>query len=322
MSGISANGKVILFGEHAAVYDRPALAAGIPESISLLSVEPTERSIHISIESWGLDADDGEDSRLGEVLRLLGRLVPGRGGCKAIFEAAIPASAGLGSSAALAVALSMTLAQVRRVRLSQEQVRNSAHRLEKVFHGTPSGLDDTVATYGGLCLFRRNGWGTEEPDSSAYEHINSCALRVPCGDLELLVGNSGIEHSTYEMVASVGRIRRENEFFVEAIFDEIEACLDDGLQALRSADCDGLGRAMLANHEALCRLGVSCSELNEMVELAVAAGARGAKLTGAGGGGGVVAHAAGREDQVLEAWRRRGYSGKRFTLFDGAYAWN
>jgi len=322
MSDICANGKVILFGEHAAVYGRPALAAGIPGGIRLLSLEPAERSIHISILPWELDADNGADGRIGEVLRLLDRLVPGHGGFDAEFEAAIPASAGMGSSAALAVALAMTLARVRGVGLSLEQVRSTAHQLEKVFHGSSSGLDDTVATYGGLCLFRRNGWGVREPGVPGFERINSCALRVPCRELTLLVGNCGVEHSTREMVAGVGRRRREDERFVEEIFDEIEACLDAGLQALCTADGARLGRAMLANHQALCRLGVSCSELDEMVDLAVAAGAGGAKLTGAGGGGGVVAHAAGCEDEVLDAWRRRGFSGKQFTLAEGAGAWN
>ena len=141
---VGACGKVILFGEHAAVYDHPALAVGIPDGVRAVRVTPTEGEIAIRVEPWDLDADTASRGAVGRGLILLDELVPGdRRGMRAELRATIPPGAGLGSSAALSVALVRSLGRVRRAGLTDQDVHRLAHALEEVFHGQPSGLDDT-----------------------------------------------------------------------------------------------------------------------------------------------------------------------------------
>jgi mevalonate kinase len=315
VSTISAHGKVILFGEHAAVYGRPALAAGIYSGIEVISIEPTRGSLRVRVSPWDLDQTDKSDSPVGECLRRLSQIVQGnRRGCNVVLKAEIPAAAGVGSSAALAVVLVRCLSKIREIDISNEQVRQMAHQLEKVFHGEPSGLDDTVATYGDVCLFRRRGWDQQVFQGLPYYSLTPQALRVPCKNLSLVVGYSGLRRSTREMVAKVKQLRSENKTQVEKLFDRIESCLSDGLVAISADDNRKLGDSLFCNHQVLRKLGVSCAELDQMVELAMSAGASGAKLTGAGGGGGVVAEATGHEEKVLAAWRSHGFEGQRVVL--------
>ncbi|MBW1873601.1 MAG: mevalonate kinase [Deltaproteobacteria bacterium] len=315
MSMISAHGKVILFGEHAAVYGRPALAAGIYSGIRVISIEPTNGPLRVRVRPWNLDQTDQSDSPVGECLRRLSQIVQGdQRGCNVVLKAEIPAAAGMGSSAALAVVLVRCLCRVREFEASNEQVRQMAHQLEKVFHGEPSGLDDTVATYGDVCLFRRNGWDRQTLLGLSYCSLTPQALRVPCRKLTLLVGYSGVKRSTRKMVAKVRQLRCENKARVEKLFDKIENCLSDGLDAISTANNQKLGESLFCNHQVLTKLGVSCAELDQMVELAMSAGASGAKLTGAGGGGGVIAEASGHEEMVLAAWRSHCFEGQRVVL--------
>ena len=202
----------------------------------------------------------------------------------------------------MAVALVRCLARVRGKELPDEQVRLLAHKLEKVFHGRPSGLDDTVATYGGLCLFRRDGF-----QDSTHRSITDQAVRIPWSVPTLVVGDTGVQRSTAHMVAGVRRRWEDDTRRVEALFEEVDSCLADGLKALQQEDPKRLGGAMSRNQDVLSRLGLSCPEIDEMIALAGRAGASGAKLTGAGGGGGVVAVAPGREERLKDVWRKAGF---------------
>lgn len=303
----SACGKVILFGEHAAVYGHPALAVGIPDGVRTERVTPTDGPITIRVEPWGLRADTAGPGAVGRGLIMLDELVPGdRRGMHAELRAAIPPGAGLGSSAALSVALVRSLGRVRRAGLTDRDVRRLAHALEEVFHGQPSGLDDTVATYGGLCLFRRGG--IDGPPESTHERLTDQALRLPFGLPPLVIGHTGVPRSTADMVAVVRRQHDADRSRVEALFARVDACLAEGLAALRDRDPTGLGRAMSRNQAVLAELGLSCPEIDSLIGLAAHLGASGAKLTGAGGGGGVVALAPGREEALAEAWREAGFA--------------
>ncbi len=308
-------GKVILFGEHAAVYDHPALAVGIPDGVRAERVEPTDGPIRIRVRPWDLEADETGPGAVGRGLILLDELVPGeRRGMQADLVANIPPGAGLGSSAALSVALVRSLGRVRRADLSDWDVHRLAHALEEVFHGQPSGLDDTVATFGGLCLFKRGGLDhSPEPD---HQRLTDQAVRLPWRLPPLVIGHTGVPRSTADMVAAVRRQHDTDPARVEDLFATVDACLADGLQALRDGDLDGLGAALNRNQEVLAELELSCPEIDSLIGLAAHLGASGAKLTGAGGGGGVVAVAPGREDALLEAWRAAGFAAQvvRFDL--------
>lgn len=298
MTPIRAHGKVILFGEHAVVYGRPALAVAIRDAVVLLSLAPRAKGIRVTVDPWGLRASDESRGPVGRALRTLSGLFAGSAGFEAGVSARIPAGAGLGSSAALAAVLVRALAATRGAQPDDDQVRAGVHAIETTFHGRPSGLDGALATLGGVCLFRRSG-----PDE-AGPGVAEC---LPLDPPPLVVGFSGVSRFTGAMVEQVRRRRGGDPRGVEACFDAIEGCLETGLRAWRAGDLAALGRAMTANHEALRGLGVSTPELDAMVEAALRAGALGAKLTGAGGGGCVMALAPGREDEVVSAWHEAGF---------------
>lgn len=302
----SACGKVILFGEHAVVYGRPALAFGLSGSVEAMKLEATAGLLKVLVPAWKLAADDGQDSLAGRALGRLRELLPGPGGMEATLEARIPTGAGLGSSAALSVMAVRCLAAVRGEALGAARERSCAHELERIFHGSPSGLDDTVAAHGGLCLFRRGGFGACLP----YEHtvLSPQAVQLDLSVPPLLIGDTGQTRSTFEMVARVrSRIERDRRG-TEVLFDQIEASLEEGLRGLSRGELERVGAAMDRNQEALAGLGVSCGAIEAMCALGRKAGALGVKLTGAGGGGAVVALAPGREEAVAEAWRAGGFT--------------
>ena len=174
----------------------------------------------------------------------------------------------------------------------------------------PSGLDDALATYGGLCLFRPGGWEAVPTrlDGLEVERKDEKTLRIEGLELPgLLVAHSGAPHDTGKVVKSVGRLKQTRPELAARLFAGMEECLWQGFEALRTADWHKLGRAMTRNHELLQRLGVSTPRLDELVEAALASGAFGAKLTGAGGGGAVLVLAPGREREVAGALRAAGW---------------
>ncbi len=307
MRRIHAHGKAILFGEHAVVYGHPALALGIEDAVVARAVRPTAGRLGISVPGWGLDADQDSPGTVGEALRRLAALLPGDAGCEVEAEASIPMGAGLGSSAALAVLMVRAVAEARGAALDDDRVRAAANELEKVFHGNPSGLDGTVATFGGLCLFRKAPWDGDAPSGVPLRLLAPNVLRVAWPAPPLVIGHSGVRRSTASMVARVGRLREADPTRVDGLFATMGTCLWKGLDALGRGDHAGLGKAMNACQEALAALSLSCPEIDRMMDLALAAGALGAKLTGGGGGGCVLALAPGREQDVLEAFRRGGF---------------
>jgi hydroxymethylglutaryl-CoA reductase len=311
---LSAFGKVILLGEHAVVYGRPALALGLPGAMLLESCVPRPGPIRLRVSLAGTDrpdvsdVSDTSDSVLGEVLRILPRIAgDGVGGCDLRVRSHIPFGAGLGSSAALSVLLVRALAEAKGIALSNTDVRSRAHELEKRFHGSPSGIDDTVATFGGLCLFKRGGWDGVPDGFADARAVTPEALVLPDREIPLVIGDTGAARATREVVARVRRGWETDRSSAEAIFDRIGACVLSGASAALRSDLEGLAGAMRENHALLCELEVATPEIDRMVRLAVDAGAAAAKLTGAGGGGCVIALAPGREHEVLDAWSSAGF---------------
>jgi mevalonate kinase len=307
---LSSCGKLILFGEHAVVYGRPALALGLPQGLRVQRLTATGGALRLRVPAWRLAADDGQPGKLGRVLRRLRRLMPGpEDGFAVEIDARLPAAAGLGSSAALAVLLVRCLARVRGQSLAAAGVRAAAHRLERIFHGRPSGLDDTVASFGGLCLFQRGGLDAGQP---GWGRLSPAALQLPYHVPGLVIGDSRVPRATAERVADVRRQHAADPERVEALFERMAGCLRRGVAALAARDAAGLGAAMNANQAALAELGLSCPAIERMLQIAERRGAPGAKLTGAGGGGCVVALAPGCEAAVAAAWREAGFGVWRF----------
>ena len=291
-----APGKVILIGEHAVVYGHPALAGALGSGVS---VEATPGSGLLRVPAWNVEvrADREAASSLARAFAaILDRLATEPGwiapsvDLTARFE--VPSGAGLGSSAALSVAIVRALAAAAGRELPLPTVLEAAMAAETVFHGRASGIDHAVAAQGGFGLFTR---------ADGLRPIDA-ARPVP-----LVVGNTGRARDTQGRVARVAQLLDERPGETRARFDAIAALVRRAAAAVAEARFGELGAAMDEDQRHLAALEVSCPEIEAMCALAHEAGAVGAKLTGGGGGGCVIALAPGREDAVRAAWQRAGF---------------
>ncbi|MEE4331582.1 MAG: mevalonate kinase, partial [Wenzhouxiangella sp.] len=206
----------------------------------------------------------------------------------------VPRAMGLGGSAALAVAVIRALNGHFDLGLSDERVNELAFEAEKVAHGTPSGLDNTLATFGEFILYRTG----EQPLREVIE------VREP---LPIVIGMSGVESLTARTVARVRQAWTRNPALYERIFDEIDTLVGQGLDALEIADYETLGELMNVCQGLLNAMQVSSWELEELVHVAREHGALGAKLTGGGGGGSIIALCPENSAGVARALRAAGY---------------
>jgi hydroxymethylglutaryl-CoA reductase len=189
----------------------------------------------------------------------------------------LPRASGLGASAALAVAVIRAIVHRFGLTVSDAEVSQLAFECEQLVHGTPSGIDNTVATFGKMILFRKTDAGNEIQDIHAP---------VP---IPVVVGLTGVRSLTADTVSRVHAGWQKNPQHYEAIFSEIDDLVMTGMDALTRGDLSALGEVMNLNHGLLNALQVSSPELEAVVDLARRSGALGAKLTGGGGGGAMIA---------------------------------
>jgi len=288
------HGKVILLGEHAVVYGHPALAAGIRAGVR---AHVSSGSGNLSAPSWELDARIGDDSLPGQAVHSLCDALGVDGRTVDIWlESEVPARAGLGSSAAMAVAVARAVGA--RTDANESAVLAAATAAEMVFHRMPSGIDAAAASRGRLGTFTKQGGWTD------------VALQ---GAFEVCIGVSGEPHDTGALVSGVAALLASSpvaDKLIHAMGDLARA----GTEALANGDVPALARLFDMAHGLLAGVGVSTPILDEMVHTARAAGALGAKLTGAGGGGAVIAIAGDHADEVLRKWRGKGYYGFVTTI--------
>lgn len=289
---MNACGKVILAGEHAAVYGYRAVAVGLDRGASAEVRRATGRVRMLRITDGSRSTTELLENDHHDVARAFSALlrIAGAGEVDVDVETALPASGGLGSSAAMGVAIVRALDPSA----SEGVVLQRAMHWERVFHGNPSGLDTLVAARGGGIAFERGRASASVP-------------LPPQG--WLAVGNSGEPSSTRRMVESVAALRRRRTKAVDAAFATIGAIASDMANALRCGDLRLVGSLMSKNHLVLRSLAVSTSGIERMCGVANATGALGAKITGAGGGGCVVALADSRRgaEGIMRAWEVRGY---------------
>ena len=295
-AGAKAAGKVILLGEHAVVYGKHALAVPIPNAVTA-TVTTVGKGISLTIDEWRLQCEidtagvSGVDALVMTIVRSLGLAETGY---EIRVNTLLPRGMGLGSSAAIAVAIIRAFNVASGLELSNERVNEIAFECEKHAHGTPSGIDNTLATYGEAVLFSNdNGLAV---DRLTLKHAP-----------ELLVAWGVHAGDTREQVTGVRARRDDDPENFAALFDQIDRISTQGAAALSAGDYTGVGRLMNICHGLLNAIGVSTPELERMVCVARRNGAIGAKLTGAGGGGSIVALCPGRLAEVRQGLRAAGF---------------
>jgi mevalonate kinase len=310
-----APGKLILLGEHAVVYGQPALAGAVD-----LGVEVTVRpgAGELCVPAWGLRvpaqpeqaAAAGSLAEAYPALRGALRRIPGWHDPAVDLEAhfELPTGAGLGSSAALSVAVARALAEAAKVVLDDQSLRDAAMAAETVFHGRPSGIDHAVSVAGGFGLYTRAG-GLEPLDLAADESaiVDEPGAPAPWGTVPLVVAHTGKARDTRGRVARVAQLQAERPDEVNARFAAIGALVREAAAAIAKRDFPMLGRTMTDNQAHLEALEVSSDEIRTLCQVAHEAGALGAKLTGGGGGGCVIALHPGREDVLRERFEAAGF---------------
>ncbi|MCZ6497659.1 MAG: mevalonate kinase, partial [Gammaproteobacteria bacterium] len=298
-------GKVVILGEHAVVYGRHAIAAPVPMTIKA-QVEDCDEGIHQLIPRWGVElqlASNPNERRsferpAGVMLDRLG--LSGRAMRIEVFPE-VPRSMGLGGSAAMAVAILRALDKHYRLGLSDAEVNELAFESEKLAHGNPSGIDNTLACYGKPLVFR-----TGSPP--LVETLN---IKTP---IPMVVGMTGYEGLTAKTVGRVKAAWQQDRKLYERIFDQIDALVLRGVQAIQDEDLATLGELMNVCHGMLNALQVSTPELEQLVDIARENGALGAKLTGGGGGGSIIALCDGDTDAVVNAIRAAGFEAVAVAL--------
>lgn len=297
MYSATAPGKVILFGEHAVVYGRPALAAPVTHLRARTEIESIgEPDVLLSAPDIGRSAYLSRThaaNPLAAVVRVVERRCgrPLSAGYSLSVTSAIPIASGLGSGAAISIAVIRALLQYLGLAdsISREAVSEMAYEVERLHHGTPSGIDNTVIAYEQPVYFVRR---EPQPLIETFRLARS---------LRLVIGDTGIRSATKDVVGDVRRQwEREPERF-ETIFDACGRLAAAGREALLGGDVNAVGECMNENHEWLRQMTVSSAPLDRLVAAARAAGALGAKLSGAGRGGNMIALVTGETEEAVSA---------------------
>lgn len=284
MPAISATapGKIILFGEHAVVYGYPAIAVPVSgvraKAIIMARPMAPQDSVLIDAPDIDLKTDLYDLPHEHAFARLLTALqdhlnIDYFPAFHLKVTSTIPIASGMGSGAAIAAAMVRAAGTFLGRPLSDEEVALLTYESEKAFHGTPSGIDNTVIGYTKPVWFVR-GQPVEFP------HIAT--------PFTLVIANSGIHASTADVVSAVRVMHDADPARVNDLFTQIGSIAEDAAKALQDGDVAALGPLMLENHQLLAQLNVSLPELDYLVDAAMNAGALGAKLSGAGCGGNVI----------------------------------
>ena len=282
----SAPAKVILFGEHFVVYNKPAILASIDKRVYVDAIVRNDDKVTVKSNmgfAGAFNKDDLEKMKKKKFVSLVQPVLAAASDAMQEFDASIgldlgirtefPYAVGLGSSAAISIA---TIAAVSSLfgKLSKQRICNMSLDAERIVHNNPSGADSAVCTFGGLMLFDR---------SEGARSINSNI------DMQLIVVDSGIKRVTGKIVSSVKKLRESNAELFDGLSNMSSNITAQALKAIKSKDYVELGALMTLNHSLLRRLGVSRNVLDKLVDIALKNGALGAKMTGAGGGGCIIA---------------------------------
>jgi mevalonate kinase len=304
----SAPAKIILLGEHFVVYGEPAIVLAIDKRVYANAENRNDKLIYLRSANLNLagyyenrtfkvEQGDPKEARskfepvklvVEKVLEKYGENV----GLSIEINSTVPVAAGLGSSAAVAAAVTAAVGALLNVKMSKEDVLRITYEAEKIVHGTPSGIDPAVSTFGGALLFQMDT-GFQPLD------VNM--------DIPLVIGNTGIERSTRSQVEKVRNTKEKYVQIMDYVMRAAREIVLRAVDALKENDLETIGELMNINHALLYGIGVSDESLEWLINAARKAGALGAKLTGGGGGGCMIALAKNERLQpILEAIQRAG----------------
>jgi mevalonate kinase len=293
-------GKAILFNEHFVVYGVPAIVSAIGK-YTIAKAEPYEEpTIHLvdnrdATPSYKEDKFDQQKDSIRRIIEKM-NIDFSNGGVQVELAGTLYAASGIGASAASCVAMARALNDFYQLHLTEDEINDAAYEGEKGYHGTPSGIDNTASTFGGLIWF-------EKQEQNKMDKIS---LMNP---IEIVIGNTGKVADTTKAVAGVRERKEANPDKYQPIFDRAENIAYLAKQAFMDEDYHEIGKLMNENHKLLQQIEVSSKELDFLVKLARDYGAYGAKLTGGGLGGNMIALTPGRnlQEEVANAIEKEGF---------------
>ncbi len=267
-------GKAILLGEHAVVHGIPALAVGLPRGVSTLARVAHGDALHISPWERSVSPDSHGSDPLARAFADVLASHPKRPRLRVEAHVDLPPGAGLGCSAALGVSVLDAIDKALGIRRSRTDLAAEALRWERHFHGDPSGIDNLAAALGGLIRFERS---------------RGAAPLATASSLHLVVAHSGERSETKTMVSRVAAHLKRQPVRTRRLFQQVRALVESAERNIRLGNVVALGAELDANHEILRALELSTPRVEALRDRCKRAGALGAKVTGAGGGGCVVA---------------------------------
>jgi mevalonate kinase len=296
----SGYGKVILFGEHFVVHGIPGIVSAMESSTDAI-VTKAVTGLNIK-DDRKTSKGYSEEKRLQQIESIERMLIDMKLDPKTPLDiwigGSLPGFSGLGASAASSVAIARAISEEFCLNLSDDRVNQVAYEAEIAYAGNPSGIDNTASTYGGLMWFKKNPAGG--PDFVERLNVHS--------QIEIVICSTGIVANTKAMVEGVAERKKANPDKYDALFEKAENLAFAGRKALEAGDLKEVGILMNENHQILQDIGVSSVELDYLVDVARKQGAIGAKLTGGGGGGCMVALTPGvsLQTKVANAFKAEG----------------
>jgi len=293
-------GKAILFNEHFVVYGVPAIVSAIGKYTVAKAQSFEEPRLHLidnrnATPGYKEDKKDQQKDSVRRIIEKMGLNFSDEG-VEVELAGTLYAASGIGASAASCVAMARALSECFQLDLTDEEINQIAYEGEKGYHGTPSGIDNTASTFGGLIWFEKK----ENPVMDRIDIMNP---------VEIVMGNTGKVADTTAAVAGVRNRKESHPDKYAEIFKRAENIAYLAKQAFIDEDLHEIGKLMNENHKLLQQIEVSSKELDFLVRLAKDYGAYGAKLTGGGLGGNMIALTPGRklQDEVANAIEKEGF---------------
>lgn len=311
-------GKTILFGEHFVVHGIPAIVSALnfktavkieetPGLNDIKFIDQARPSYGTLEKIFSREQDYILCKLTGILLKTLDIDIDDLS-ITVHLDSTIPEFGGVGSSAALAVSLTRAFNDYFKLGYNDEKINTVAYEGEKLFHGTPSGIDNSISTFGGLLWFVRS---LQKGKKNILE-----PLKTPATGL-LVIGDTKIAHNTQELVAEVRRRKESEPEAYNPIFEKARKIVYKARQLLENGNfSQKLGELMNENHILLNQVGVGAQSLDDLCTIALNSGAHGAKLTGAGGGGCMIALCSSPkiQEKIITEFQSHGFQGYKTTI--------